>query len=106
MPLAKNPRPEPMSDDLALLLASTMILMNTFALRCLEGGACKRLAMMIERHLELLAQHAAIKDVLRQTVESMRDRWEALSHLPDKPADKTRRGVLVPFWSRGAHRAS
>jgi hypothetical protein len=105
MPLAKNALPAPLPDDFALLLSSTMILMNTFALRCLEGGACKRLAMMIERHLELLAQHAAITDVLRQTVESMTDRWEALCNLPDKPAAKKQRGVLVPFWPRGAHRA-
>jgi hypothetical protein len=88
--------PREPASEVSLLLASALILMNTFAQRSLRGEPSARLAIMIEAHLTQIAEHDDMPDVLRQTAEQMSDRWAQLC----RPAAKAGPGAswLAALW--------
>ncbi len=90
-PAAHEDRPD-------TLLASTIFLMSAYAR---EGGS-RRLAQVVMRHLELLAERADLSGVLGATCEDAADHWAVLAGNPPRPvAAETGRRTAPGQGKRG-----
>jgi len=90
------PRRDPEADRLDTLIAATLFLMTAYVR---EGGS-PRLAGVVRRHLEALADHADTSGVLGATSEQAADHWSALAHREaparSRPADGPPAGATTP----------
>lgn len=62
----------------AVLLASLLTLMSSFAQRAAGGLVCPALAWRVERHLAELAEQGSLHPVLRETAEQLLADWDQL----------------------------
>ncbi len=62
----------------AVLLASLLTLMSSFAQRAANGQVCPALAWRVERHLAELAEQRSLHPVLRETAEQLLSDWDQL----------------------------
>ncbi|HET7773711.1 MAG TPA: hypothetical protein VFK82_07790 [Burkholderiaceae bacterium] len=62
----------------AVLLASLITLMSSFAQRAATGQVCPALAWRVERHLAELAEQRSLHPVLRETAEQLLSDWDQL----------------------------
>jgi len=56
-----------------LIVSAALCLMSSFSCQ----GGCPKLAHVIHRHLQILAERADLSDVLTATCASLADQWEA-----------------------------
>lgn len=58
-----------------LMLSAVLHLMSHYTQRSTEGGACIKLASVIERHLKALASLPGLAPVLRATCQQLSEQW-------------------------------
>ena len=82
--LAPNPchrRPE-------LMLSAVLHLMSHYMAAHAEGGACVKLASVIERHLKALAGRSDLAPVLSATCQQLSEQWAEVVERALPPAGK------------------
>lgn len=70
-PMTSPVRPE-------LLVSALLHLMSHYTLHSQEAGSCTRLASVIERHLQALADLPDLAPVLRATCRQLTDQWAGI----------------------------
>lgn len=58
-----------------LMLCAVLHLMSHYTARSGDGGACVKLASVIERHLKALASWPDLAPVLRATCQQLSEQW-------------------------------
>ena len=68
-----------------VMLSAVLHLMSHYTARSGDGGACVKLASVIERHLKALAGLPELAPVLRATCQQLSEQWAGVveSTLPD-----------------------
>jgi len=61
-----------------LMISTVLHLMSHYTINFQESGACVRLASVIERHLQALAELPGLAPVLRATCEQLSEQWAAI----------------------------
>ena len=61
-----------------LMISTVLHLMSHYTLNLQETGACVRLASVIERHLQALADLPNLAPVLRATCEQLSEQWASI----------------------------
>lgn len=58
-----------------LMISTVLHLMSHYTINLQENGACARMAAVIERHLQALADLPNLAPVLRATCEQLSEQW-------------------------------
>ncbi len=58
-----------------LMISTVLHLMSHYTINLQENGACTRMAAVIERHLQALADLPNLAPVLRATCEQLSEQW-------------------------------
>jgi hypothetical protein len=61
-----------------LMISTVLHLMSHYTINLQESGACVRLASVIERHLQALADLPNLAPILRATCEQLSEQWGAI----------------------------
>jgi hypothetical protein len=61
-----------------LMISTVLHLMSHYTINLQETGACVKLASVIERHLQALADLPNLAPVLRATCEQLSEQWAAI----------------------------
>lgn len=90
--------PDPDAENLRrqdLILSSVLLLMSRYAAASAESGACPRLAVSIQCHLELLAERARLPRLVRDTCGLLAEEWRrALAEQEGVPARTDLRSLV------------
>lgn len=81
-----------------LLVSAVLHLMSQYTNQSLDATPCVKLAAVIERHLQVLAERSDLAPVLRATCQQLSEQWamvvdRALPPPPEKP------GFLAQLFS-------
>lgn len=61
-----------------LMISTVLHLMSHYTISVQESGACVKLASVIERHLQALAELPNLAPVLRATCEQLSEQWATI----------------------------
>lgn len=71
-------RPDPACCRPELMVAAVLHLMSHYSAQPSEQGACVKLASVIERHLQALAELPELAPVLRATCAQLHEQWAGI----------------------------
>jgi hypothetical protein len=71
-----------------LMISTVLHLMSHYTINLQETGACVKLASVIERHLQALANLPTLAPVLRATCEQLSEQWAGIVERTMPPITK------------------